>query len=417
MASEATERTLVRGLLSRRRRSLLVEPLMQDSRFPIPACRRKVVWGRAVRIALLLAIGLGSLPVVASAQVYSLAWDANSDPYTVGYKVFAGTRSGVYPWSVDVGNATVASLPDLSQAGTYYFAVRGYNDSGQLGPASAELVVTVGPPGAPPGLSVSATGSRVTLTWGIAPGLIPAANYLLYIGTSPGAANIVSGYPVGNQRSVSGDLGPGRYYARVQASNRYGAGPISPEVSFDVGGAGVPASPTGLGQTWQGTVVTLTWNAAAGATSYVIEAGSRSGVADLARISTGSNRLSVDVPPGTFYVRVRAVSAAGESAPSNEIVVRGQGTPLAPSALSATTGASSVTLRWSGPPNGPAPTGYLLEAGSAPGSANLAVLRLGNQLSYTAARPRPGTYYVRVRALNGRGSSDPSNEVVVTVRP
>jgi hypothetical protein len=372
------------------------------------------VWGEVAR-RLLLAAALGIVPGVASAQGYALAWEPNTDPLTAGYRVFAGTRSGVYQWNADVGRVTGALLPELTQAGTYYFAVRAYDGMGGLGAPSTELSITVGPPGAPPDLAASALGSRVSLSWRNAPGLVPASHYLLYVGTQPGTANVVSGFPIGNQLSVSGDLSPGRYYVCVQAANRFGGGPMSSEVAIDVGGLEAPSSPDDVSQTWQGSVVTLRWSAAANATSYIVEAGSRPGAADLARISSPTNQLVVDVPPGTFYVRVRGVNRAGASAPSREITVVGRGAPMPPVGLTARDTGDTVELRWSAPGSGPLPTGYLLEAGSSPGLADLAVLQLGNLLSYTAVAPPNGTYYLRLRAVNGRGRSDVSNEVAVTV--
>ena len=71
-----------------------------------------------------------------------------------------------------------------------------------------------------------------------------------------------------------------------------------------------------------------------------------------------------------------------------------------------------MTLRWTAPAGTP-PDGYVLEAGSATGLADLVSVRLGSQTSYAAAAPPPGTYYVRVRAVNGRGAGEPSNEVVI----
>ena len=54
----------------------------------------------------------------------------------------------------------------------------------------------------------------------------------------------------------------------------------------------------------------------------------------------------------------------------------------------------------------------MIEAGSAPGLANLASIQVGPVSTFTTTAP-PGTYYVRVRAINGRGSSQSSNEIVV----
>ena len=71
-----------------------------------------------------------------------------------------------------------------------------------------------------------------------------------------------------------------------------------------------------------------------------------------------------------------------------------------------------VDLRWTASAGGYAPTGYVIEAGSAPGRSDLASLRVGNVTRFTTTAP-PGVYYVRVRAFNERGNSLPSNEVVV----
>ena len=57
-----------------------------------------------------------------------------------------------------------------------------------------------------------------------------------------------------------------------------------------------------------------------------------------------------------------------------------------------------------------------VEAGTAPGLANIATFDVGLQTALTVGSVPPGTYYVRTRAANYTGASAPSNEVVVTVR-
>jgi hypothetical protein len=86
--------------------------------------------------------------------------------------------------------------------------------------------------------------------------------------------------------------------------------------------------------------------------------------------------------------------------------------PGAPTALSSAVAGLGVTLNWAAPSQGPA-TAYQVEAGSAPGLANLAVIQTGGT-SFGASAPA-GTYYVRVRARNAGGLGPASNEVVVVL--
>ena len=102
----------------------------------------------------------------------------------------------------------------------------------------------------------------------------------------------------------------------------------------------------------------------------------------------------------------------GESDPSEEIEVRTPGAPEAPSALSASDTGATVDLRWTASLGGFAATSYMIEAGSAPGLSNLARIQVGSLTRFTTTAP-PGVYYVRVRGVNARGASLPSNEVVV----
>lgn len=390
------------------------EPIMQTCLSRTLRPRGKCVWGRAGRLIAWVVVAIASTTATASAQTYSMSWDPNTDPYTVGYRVFGGTVSGQYGWSLDVGNASAATLPDLPRGSAYYFVVRAYNAAGEMGLPSNEVSINLGgPPGVPRSVGASVSGSTVTLSWQSPVGGNAPSTYLISVGSAPGASDIASGLSVGNLLSVSGNLPQYRYYARVQAANAYGIGPASADVTFAVGGTDQPGNPSGLAASWNGTVATLTWNPGTGATSYYLEAGSVSGAADLARINVGAaTRYVIDVPPGRYFVRVRAASASSVSGPSNEIVVQGPGGPEPPTSLSATGSNGVVDLRWFAPTTGSQPTGYILEAGSAPGQANLATAQVGLQTRLVTTAP-PGVYYVRIRAVNARGVSRPSNEIIV----
>jgi hypothetical protein len=189
----------------------------------------------------------------------------------------------------------------------------------------------------------------------------------------------------------------------------------------------LPDVPTNLSSSEAGTTVTLSWSVTSGgdaATSFVIEAGSSPGSTDLAVFDTGSpvTALTITgVPPGTYFVRVRARNASGTSGPSNEVVVVVGTTPLpgpcaptpsAPTNLASTVSGLSFTLQWNGVAGA---LSYIIEAGSTSGATNLAVLDTGTAAnSFSAAAPA-GTYYVRVRAKTTCGTSGASNEIVLTL--
>jgi hypothetical protein len=85
--------------------------------------------------------------------------------------------------------------------------------------------------------------------------------------------------------------------------------------------------------------------------------------------------------------------------------------PAAPAGLTASVAGNVVTLSWS------APVGaleYIVEAGSAPSATNVFNGSVGAPATVSAPAPA-GRYYVRVRARNAVGVSEPSAEIVVDV--
>ncbi|MCX6551112.1 MAG: S8 family serine peptidase [Acidobacteria bacterium] len=94
----------------------------------------------------------------------------------------------------------------------------------------------------------------------------------------------------------------------------------------------------------------------------------------------------------------------------------GGSAPGAPGGLTASSSGSNIVLSWNAPSSGGAPTGYIIEAGSSPGLANLANFSTGSTAtSFSAGGVGAGTYYCRVKASNGSGTSGPSNEATLVV--
>ena len=191
----------------------------------------------------------------------------------------------------------------------------------------------------------------------------------------------------------------------------------------------VTTPPGNLTRTVQGTTVLLGWGAPPGSqpTSYVIEAGSASGASNITVFDTGTAATALtvnNVPPGTYFVRVRGRDAAGTGPASNEVtvVVTGAGPapgPCVPRNLTGIVIGSDVALGWDEPPGSGSQCGsnsYLVQVGSAPGASDLAQVSTPGLIgAYSVSGVGAGTFYIRVRSQGPGGVSAPSTELVITV--
>ena len=169
-----------------------------------------------------------------------------------------------------------------------------------------------------------------------------------------------------------------------------------------------------------GSTVLLTWGESPtpGVTGYRVIAGpwpAATGFSTTVPATTTS--LAVPAPAGVFVVRVTAIGGCGESVPSNPVVLGVGGAlmpPGEPLDLIAEISGRTVAFSWAAPVTGGAAAGYVLEAGSGPGQSDLVRMPLGTTSASAAGVP-PGTYFVRVRAVNAAGAGAASTEVLVVV--
>ena len=348
-------------------------------------------------------------PTAPTASITATLQSPNSA--LVSWQTTNATSARINGQTVPVSGSTTVNV---SQTTTYTLTATG---AGGTATASATVTISNTAPGTPSSMASNVSGNRVALSWRAPTTGGTPNDYRLNVGTYSGGTNITNNLNVGNVLSVSGDLPRGRYYARVRAANTTGLSSYSNEVSFRVGR--LLRTPTGFRVTWRGTTATLSWTAPVADTTadvpnnYVLEAGSAPGLSDVTTLSVGNTTsYSVDVATGTYYVRLKAVNDLGESDPTEDLEVRAPGSPNAPTYFMASGQGSQVDLRWTAPSGGSAPTEYVIEAGSAPGLADLAVLRVGNVTRFSTVAP-PGVYYVRVRGVNAAGVGAASNEVVV----
>lgn len=183
-------------------------------------------------------------------------------------------------------------------------------------------------------------------------------------------------------------------------------------------GASPPGVPTGLSSLVNGLSVGLWWTRAAGAQTYLLEAGTASGLADVFAADVGAaTALDAIATAGRYYVRVRGSNAFGIGPASNEIQLQLAGSavcasaPPMPAGFGAQVAGLATQLSWAWTPTA---ASYVLEAGSGPGLTDLYRANLGDVESFATSAPS-GRYYVRVRAANACGESTPSAELELTL--
>jgi hypothetical protein len=310
------------------------------------------------------------------------------------------------------------TLEELATAGTPITVMAGVVTSGIDFGLSDDI-----PPGQPLPLWFDVDGSTVLLMWSPPyPGGQPSS-YVLEAGLAPGES--VIRLPTTEGHYVASGVAPGVYYVRVRAVNAFGASEASEDAEIVVSdsASGLPGQP-GLLHGWMsGSRLTLTWESppeGASVTGYVVEAGSGPGLSNIASFALNARAFTfLPVPAGFYFVRVRAMSARGLGPPSDEILINSgfvPAPPLAPRLDRPIVTGSTVTLSWEGPSRSPAPTGYVVRAGSSPGLWNLAEANVGAGTTAMFSSVPPGHYFVRVHGVNGAGLGLSSNEVLVVVR-
>jgi hypothetical protein len=204
---------------------------------------------------------------------------------------------------------------------------------------------------------------------------------------------------------------------RVRSKNSVGTSGPSNEVTISgPTGCPLPSAPANFTAAATGLLASFQWAAANGnPLSYILEAGTTSGAANLAAVDLGlTTQFATLAPPGVYFVRVRARNGCGLGPASNEVtlIVGCQAAPSPPPNLTATVVGRVVTLSW--PAAAGQPTSYLVEAGLSSGASNVANVDVGTLLTLSANAP-PGAFFVRVRARNACGTSGPSIEQTVVV--
>lgn len=303
--------------------------------------------------------------------------------------------------------AGVSSPVDLrvaSDGSLYYLA---------LGDGTVRRVQFAGP--VAPALTAFTNGLTLSLSWTAVAG---ATSYRVEGGSASGLGDLANA-DIGPLTSIETVVPAGTYFLRVRAVSPQGLGPASNEVRVTPAGgicAIAPPAPLGVVAHNSGVNALISWDRSPSATTYVLEAGTAPGFANLFQGFVGPvTSLAAIGPVGTYYTRVRAANACGVSAPSPDASLTLSCDIAPPGGLALTQTGTIVTLQWTASPSTAA--SYRIQVGSAQGLSNLLNVDIGAATvqSINIAGAPLGRYFIRIVAGTTCGTSAPTNEVILTV--
>jgi fibronectin type 3 domain-containing protein len=266
----------------------------------------------------------------------ALAWGApasNGGSAITGYKVYRGTSSGGETLLTTLGNVTSWNDNTASNGSTYYYRVTALNSVGESATSNEVAATPSAPATAPsaPSLSSATPGNgSVALAWSA-----PSSNggsaitaYRVYRGTSSGGEILLASLGNVTSWSDSGVTNGTTYYYKVSALNSAGESVASNERSATpTAPATAPGAPTLTGASaGKPRGVALTWNAptsngGSAITGYRVYRGTASGgetlLTTLGNVTSWTDASALSGT--TYYYKVTAVNAVGESPRSNEL--------------------------------------------------------------------------------------------------
>ncbi len=353
----------------------------------------------------------------AACVFYDIVSGSNAQPCQVSS--YASSAQGSLPASTCANESNASYKTGIMEiSGTQdYAAAAGFDIATGLGSINAAgLVGAFQASASPTGLSATATGTTVKLTWNA--DASATGGFDVYQGTSSGqeSSTPVQQNVSGTTAMVSGLQAGQVYYFEIAAVTALGVSPLSNEAQATL----APAAPTGLAAAAAGAgSLKLTWSASSGATSYSLLEGTSAGGEGAAPAQTGINGSTVTLtgltPGRQYFFKVQAVDAGGNSAASAE--ASGTVVPAVPTGLAAAAaGAGSLKLTWTASSGA---TSYsLLEGTSAGGEGGTASKTNISGATVTLTDLTAGQqYFFKLQAVDAGGMSAPSAEASGTVVP
>lgn len=372
--------------------------------------------GYATQAITLSGTGAAPLPAAMSSPAPGSTLTGASTMFTwtagtgvTGYYLWVGTAPGTYNL-VNMGKFTTTSTTvTLPTAGATIYVrlwsvINGtpsqYNDYTYT--EASDIPATI----ISPVNGSTLSGSSTTFTWNAGTGV---TGYYLWVGTAPGAYNLVNmGKITTTSTTASLPTAGATIYVRLWSVIN-GTPSQYNDYTFTEAST-VPAviiSPVN-GSTLSGSATTFTWTQGTGVTGYYLWIGTAPGtynLANLGKFTTTSTTVMLPNVDAAIYVRLWSVINGTPSQYNDYTYTETSTVPAAivSPALGSTLSGATTTFSWT---TGTGVTGYYLWVGTAPGTYNLANMGKFTTTSATVTLPTTGApIYVRLwSVINGTPS-------------
>lgn len=320
----------------------------------------------------------------------------------------------------DVGNVTSYGVTGLTANTTYYFRIRAYSASVESINSNINTVTTlVNPPLAP--VANNAFNVQQTSFGANWNNVENATSYLLDVATDNSFTDLLPDYKnkeIQNNTSfsVTGLQPNTTYYYQLRAHNRSGFSPYSKTIMV-ITLPDPPATPTvDTASVIKQTSFNVNWKSTSTSTSYLVDISTDSGFAtfipgfnSMEVVNSTSINVSGLKANTTYYYRIRAHNAGGDSQNSSTITVTTlPNPPYNPTIKSASDiTQTSCSLNWS---SAPSAIGYRMDIAinneftTFYSDFTLKKIGIDTMITLTGLTPNT-TYFYRVSAYNNGGSS------------
>jgi len=287
------------------------------------------------------------------------------------------------------------------------------------------------PPTAPSGLSATANGSQINLSWTASSDPdSPTITYRVERCQGAGCTNFAQ--IATSTTTTYSDIGlvPGSYSYQVRASDpSQNLSPYSNVASAAILDTTAPTAPSGLAASVSGSQINLSWTASmdnVGVTGYLVERCQGAGCTTFVQIATSTTTTYSDagLAIASYSYRVRATDAAGNLSGYSNIAsgtITDNQPPTAPTNLTATVSGAQINLSWTASTDNVGVTGYRVERCQGAGCTTFVQIANATTTTYSDLSLTPGNYNYRVRATDAAGNlsaySNVANGVILDTTP